>query len=139
MRRTEKSVNRPKVLLADDHKRMVQSLVRFLDHEFEIVATVSDGQALVDAARRLQPDVIVADISMPLMNGREAFGELRADGRSVPFIFLTAHHDAELAAELIGAGAAGFVLKHAAGGQLVAAIRAVLQGGVYVSALSSRR
>ena len=117
---------------------MVQSLVRFLDQDFEIVATVSDGQALVDAARQLQPDVIVADISMPEMSGSEAFSELRTDV-ACPFIFLTAHHDTELAADLIDAGAAGFVLKQAAANELVTAIREVLQGGVYVSPLISRR
>ena len=136
--RTRRGVSRPKVLVADDHKQMVQSLVRFLDQDFEIVATVSDGQALVDAARQLQPDVIVADISMPGMTGSEAFGELRTDA-ACPFIFLTAYQDAGLATELIEAGAAGFVLKQAAANELVAAIREVLQGGVYVSPLLSRR
>ena len=134
----ETSVSRPKVLVADDHKQMVQSLVRFLDQDFEIVATVSDGQALVDAARQLQPDVIVADISMPGMDGSEAFSKLRTDA-ACPFIFLTAYQDAGLAADLIDAGAAGFVLKQAAGTELVTAIREVLQGGVYVSPVLSRR
>jgi DNA-binding NarL/FixJ family response regulator len=125
-------------LVADDHKQMVKSLVRFLDQDFEIVATVSDGRALVDAARQLQPDVIVADLSMPGMNGSEAFHELRTDA-ACPFIFLTAYQDAGLAADLLDAGAAGFVLKQAAGDELVTAIREVLQGGVYVSPLISRR
>jgi DNA-binding NarL/FixJ family response regulator len=118
---------------------MVRSLVRFLDQEVEIVGIVNDGQALVDAARQLQPDLIVADIWMPVKSGWQAFNELRMDGCGVPFIFLTANRDAELAAELIRAGAAGFVLKHAVGDELVAAIREVLQGGVYESALLSRR
>jgi DNA-binding NarL/FixJ family response regulator len=132
-------VSRPKVLLADDHKAMVQSLVRFLDQEVEIVGIVSDGQALVDAVRQLQPDLVVADISMPVKSGWEAFNELRMNGLAVPFIFLTAHRDADLAAELVGARAAGIVLKYAAGNELVAAIREVLQGGVFVSALISGR
>ena len=131
-------MSRPRVLVADDHKQMVQSLVRFLDQDFEIVATVSDGHALVDAARQLQPDVIVADISMPGMDGIEAFSKLRTDA-ACPFIFLSAYQDAGLAADLIDAGAAGFVLKQAAGNELVTAIREVLQGGVYVSPLLSRR
>jgi DNA-binding NarL/FixJ family response regulator len=138
MQMEKTSVSRPKVLVADDHKQMVQSLVRFLDQDFEIVATVSDGRALVDATRRLQPDVIVADLSMPGMNGSEAFRELRTDA-GCPFIFLTAYQDAGLAADLIDAGAAGFVLKQAAANELVAAIREVVQGGVYVSPLLSRR
>ena len=131
-------MSRPKVLIADDHELMVRSLVRFLAPEFEIVATVSDGEALVDAARQFQPDVIVADISMPGMTGTEAFGALRT-AAACPFIFLTAYQDAELAAELIEAGAAGFVLKQAAGNELMAAIREVLQGRVYVSPLISRQ
>ena len=134
----ERAVSRPRVLIADDHKLMVQSLVRFLDQDFDVVATVSDGQALVDAARWFQPDVIVADISMPGMTGSEAFAELKTDA-ACPFIFLSAYQDAGLAADLIGAGAAGFVLKQAAGNELVDAIREVLQGGVYVSPLLSSR
>jgi DNA-binding NarL/FixJ family response regulator len=130
-------VSRPKVLLADDYEPIVRSLVRFLRNDFEIVATVGDGQALVDAARRLRPDVIVADISMPLMSGPEALGELRTEGLGVPVIFLTAHPDAGLAAAVIQAGAAGIVLKHSSGDELVTAIREALQGRAYVSPLIS--
>ena len=132
-------MSRPRVLLADDHKAMAQSLVRFLDQEVEIVGIVSDGQALVDSARQVQPDVIVADLSMPVKSGWDAFNELRTSGFAAPFIFLTANDDAELAAELVAAGGAGFVLKHAVASELMAAIRKALQGGVFVSALISRR
>ena len=132
-------MSRPKVLLADDHKELVQSLVRFLGQEVEIVGIVSDGQALVDAARQLQPEVIVADVSMPVKSGWDAFNELRTSGLGVPFVFLTAHDDADVVAEIMAAGAAGFVLKRAAGDELVAAIREALRGGVFVSALIARR
>lgn len=132
-------MSRPKVLLADDHKAMAQSLVRFLDHEVEIVGVVSDGQALIDSARQAQPDVIVTDLSMPVKSGWDAFNELRTSGFAAPFIFLTANDDVELAAELVAAGGAGFVLKQAAASELVAAIRKALQGEVFVSALISRR
>ena len=130
-------VSLPRVLLADDYELIARSLVRVLCNDFEIVATVGDGRALVDAARQLQPDVIVSDISMPLLNGPEALGELRRGGLGVPVIFLTAHPDAALAAAMIRAGAAGFVLKHSSRDELVTAIREVLRGRVYVSPLIS--
>ena len=102
-------------------------------NDFDIVGTVRDGQALIDAAHQLQPDVIIADIQMPVMGGLEALRQLRTDGVDVRIILLTAHSDAPLAAEAVRAGADGFVLKQTAAEELLTAIDEVLQGRVYVS------
>ncbi len=125
-------MSRPKVLLAEDHVAVAKSLVFFLN-DFDIVGTVRDGQALIDAAHQLQPDVIIADIQMPVMGGLEALRQLRTDGVDVRIVLLTAHSDPQLAAEAVRAGADGFVLKQTAAEELLIAIDEVLQGRVYVS------
>ena len=124
---------RATVLLADDHAILVEGLTTLLQREFSLVGTVADGARLIDAARQLRPDVIVTDLAMPGMDGLEALRRLRADKISAKVIFLTMHVDAQLAAEAFRAGASGFVVKHAAGKELIAAIHAVLQGGTYVA------
>jgi DNA-binding NarL/FixJ family response regulator len=121
------------VLLAEDHTNVAKSLARLLRDDYDLVGTVSDGQALIDAARRLGSDVIVADVEMPVVGGLEALRQLRTDGIGARVLFLTAHSDAQLADEAIRAGAAGFVLKHVAGEKLMVAIEEVLQGRVYVA------
>jgi DNA-binding NarL/FixJ family response regulator len=126
-------MSRAKVLLAEDHEAVAQSLIRFLEDDFELVGAVRDGLALVDAAQRLRPDVILADIEMPGVGGLEALRRLRAGGTDVRMLFLTAHCDAQLAAEAMRAGAVGFVLKQAAGDELIHAIGEVLQGRVFMS------
>jgi DNA-binding NarL/FixJ family response regulator len=131
-------MNRPKVLLAEDHTAVADSLAFFLRDDVEMVATVRNGQALIDAVQRLRPDVIIADIHMPVMGGLEALRQLRTQGVDVPFLLLTAHDDAELAAQAMGAGADGFVLKQTAAEELLTAIGEVLQGRNYLSPLLSR-
>jgi DNA-binding NarL/FixJ family response regulator len=126
------------VLLAEDHAAVANSLALFLGGDVEIVATVRDGEALVDAAQRLQPDVIIADVHMPVMDGLEAVRQLRAQGLNVPMLLLTAHDDAELAAQAMRAGADGFVLKQTAAAELLTAIDEVLQGRDYLSPRLSR-
>lgn len=126
-------MSRPKVLLAEDHAAVANSLVSFLQPDVEIVATVRDGRALIDAAQRLQPDLIIADIQMPVMGGLEALRELRRQGLDVPLILLTAHDDAVLADHAMRAGAAGFVLKLTAAAELLTAIGDVLQGRDYLT------
>jgi DNA-binding NarL/FixJ family response regulator len=126
-------MTRATVLLAEDNDVVAKSLARLLRDDFDLVGTVTDGQALIDAARRLRPDVIVADIEMPVVSGFEALRQLRTDGIDARVLFLTAHADAQLAGEAIRAGAAGFVLKHTAGDALITAIGEVLQGRVYVA------
>jgi DNA-binding NarL/FixJ family response regulator len=126
-------VSRATVLLADDHAILLEGLVTLLQREFSLAGTVTSGARLIEAARRLRPDVIVTDLAMPGMSGLEALHHLRADKIPAKVIFLTMHADAQLAAEALRAGASGFVVKHAAGKELVAAIHEALRGGKYVT------
>ena len=124
---------RATVLLADDHAVVVEGLASLLGRDFALVGTVTDGAQLLEAARRLRPDVIVTDVAMPGMSGLEALRRLKADAIPAKVIFLTMHADAQLAADAFRAGAAGFVVKHAAGEELIAAIQTVLGGGTYLT------
>lgn len=131
-------MNQPRILLADDHKMFVQGLQNLLKDEFELVGTVADGQALIDAAHQLDPDVIVVDISMPVLNGLDAVRQLKKEGMAARIIFLTMHPDESLIAEAFRCGASGYVLKQSAGDELVSAIRQVLSGIQYVTPLVAR-
>jgi DNA-binding NarL/FixJ family response regulator len=124
---------RPRVLLADDHLLVAEALKSLLTPEFDLVGVVEDGLALVEAAARLRPDVIVADITMPRLNGIDALLQLRQAGDRVPVVFLTMHRDATFARRALDAGASGFVLKHSAPAELVTAIRAALAGKTYLT------
>lgn len=128
-------MNRPKLLLADDHTMFSQGLQSLLEDEFELVGAVGDGHALVEATRRLNPDVILVDISMPVMNGFDAVRQLSKEGVTAKIIFLTMHADDRLLAEAFRCGGSGYVLKQSAGEELVAAIRQVLAGHKYVTPL----
>jgi DNA-binding NarL/FixJ family response regulator len=121
------------VLLADDHLLVAEALRSLLTPEFDLVGVVEDGRALVEAAGRLHPDVIVADITMPRLNGIDAMIRLRQSGDQVPVVFLTMHRDVTFARRALEAGASGFVLKHSASTELVAALRAALQGKTYLT------
>jgi DNA-binding NarL/FixJ family response regulator len=121
------------VLLADDHLLVAEALKSLLAAEFDLVGVVEDGWALVEAARTLRPDVIVADVTMPHLNGIDALGRLRQDGDRVPVVFLTMHRDVTFARRALEAGASGFVLKHSAPAELVTAIRAALAGKTYLT------
>lgn len=124
---------RATVLLADDHAIVAEGLASLLRGEFTLVGTAANGAQLLEAARRLRPDVIVTDLTMPGLSGIEALRQLKADGLAAHVVVLTMHADANLAAEALRAGAAGFVVKHSAGEELIAAIRAVLRGRRYVT------
>jgi DNA-binding NarL/FixJ family response regulator len=127
------SDRRPRVLLADDHLLVAEALTSLLTPEFDLVGVVEDGRALLEAAVKLQPDVIVADVSMPHLNGIDALAQLRQGGDRTPVVFLTMHRDVTFARRALDAGASGFVLKHSASVELVAAIRAALQGKTYLT------
>ena len=127
------AVRRPRVLLADDHLLVAEALKSLLAPEFDLVGVVEDGRALVEAARTLRPEVIVADITMPHLNGIEALVQLRQSGNQVPVVFLTMHRDVSFARRALDAGASGFVLKHSASAELVSAIRAALEGKTYLT------
>ena len=129
---------RPRVLLADDHLMVAEALKSLLAPGFDLVGVVADGRALLEAAGRLRPDVIVADISMPQLNGIDALIQLRQDGDPVPVVFLTMHQDASFARRALEAGASGFVLKHSAPAELILAIHAALEGRTYLSPLLAK-
>jgi DNA-binding NarL/FixJ family response regulator len=124
---------RPRLLLADDHRLVAEGLKSLLSSDFDLVGVVEDGRALVEAAGTLRPDVVVADIAMPLLNGIEALVQLRQSGDRVPFVFLTMHRDVAYARRALDAGASGYVLKHSAPAELVTAIRAALDGKIYLT------
>jgi DNA-binding NarL/FixJ family response regulator len=131
-------MSKPRVLLADDHTIVAEGLRSLLEDEFEFVGAVSDGRALLEAARNLSPDVIVADISMPLLNGLDAARQLKRDGVTAKIVFLTMHAEAQLAAEAFRAGASGYLLKSSAGEELITAIHEVIKGRAYVTPLITR-
>ena len=124
---------RPRVLLADDHLLVAEALTSLLTPEFDLVGVVEDGRALVKAAGRLRPDVIVADVTMPHLNGIDALVRLRQGGDRVPVVFLTMHRDVTFARRALEAGASGFVLKHSASVELIAALHAALEGKTYLT------
>jgi len=126
-------MKRPRVLLADDHRMVAEGLKSLLSAEFELVGVVEDGRALVEAAQKLRPDVIVADITMPHLNGIDALVRLKQDGIQVPVVFLTMHTEVAYARRALEGGAAGYVLKHSASAELITAIRAALDGKTYLS------
>jgi DNA-binding NarL/FixJ family response regulator len=121
------------VLLADDHRMVSEGLKHLLADDFELVGMVEDGRALVAAAEKLQPDVIVADITMPHLNGIEAMAKLKKNGAHTKFVFLTMHQDPAYARRALQAGAAGFVVKHSAPAELVMAIHAALKGQTFIT------
>ncbi len=126
-------MTKPTVLLADDHKIMAEGLRSLLEPEFELTGMVADGRALMDAASKIHPDVIVADISMPLLNGIDAVRQIKETDPNTRVVFLTMHADVAYAAAAFEAGASGYVLKHSAPKELLTAIREVLQGRTYVT------
>jgi DNA-binding NarL/FixJ family response regulator len=128
-------MGRPRVLLADDHELLLGAFERLLAPECDVVGQVSDGRALVAAAETLRPDIIVLDISMPLLNGLEAGRQIKQRLRDVKLVFLTMNEDSDLAAEAFRAGASGYLLKRSAASELLTAIREVAQGRSYVTPL----
>ncbi|WP_310051641.1 response regulator transcription factor [Agrilutibacter niabensis] len=122
-----------KILLAEDHRVVAEGLERVLLECFASVEVVSEGQQLLDAVQASSPDVIVADISMPGMGGLQALRSLRAAGNTTPFLILTMHDAIGFVEEALHCGANGYVPKHAAGEELVRAIREVASGATYVS------
>ena len=128
----------PTVLIADDHKILTEGLVSLLKERFDVVGTVADGQALVEAADRLRPDVIIADVDMPTVSGLDALSRLKRQGIASKVIILTMHGEPGVAARAIKAGASGFLLKHSAGEELVEAIESVLNGRVYLTPAVTR-
>lgn len=128
-------MSRYRVLIADDHRIFAEGLRVLLEPEFEVVGLVEDGQELVEAASRLRPDVVITDVSMPSINGIEAAGRLRELGVTARVVVLTQHRDVAYARRAMAVGAVGYVLKHAASSELVAAIREAVQGRTFITPL----
>jgi len=126
-------MNRLRVLVADDHQMLADALQSVLEPHFDVVGKVGDGRALLEAANRLQPDIIVLDISMPQLNGFDAGRHLKHTMPNVKLIFMTMHEDPYLVGEAFRAGASGFLLKEAAASELTDAIDQVMKGGSYVT------
>jgi len=126
-------MTRPRILLADDHRMVAEGLKSLLAAEFELIGTVEDGRALVEAAKKLRPDVIVADITMPHLNGIDALARLQKHNPNVRVVFLTMHQDAVYARRALEARASGYVLKHSAPAELVMAIHAALEGKTFIT------
>jgi len=125
--------NRPKVMIADDHTLVAEACKKLLEAEYEVVATVSDGRALVRIAATLKPQVIIVDVGMPLLNGLDAGQQVKQLLRSVKLVFLTMNPDADLAAEAFRRGASAYLLKTCAASELTVAVREVLKGKSYLS------
>jgi DNA-binding NarL/FixJ family response regulator len=126
-------MSRPRVLLADDHRMMAEGLKALLPDEFELVGIVADGRAMIEAAERLRPDVIVADVAMPNLNGFEALTRLKKSHPDIKVVFLTMHQNAAYARRALDAGASGFVVKHSASEELVVAVHAALKGRTFIT------
>ncbi len=126
-------MKRPRLLLADDHPIVIAGLRDVLEPQFEIVGTAGDGRSLVDMAPLLKPDVILLDISMPLLNGLTAARQLKKQLPAVKLIFLTMHADADYVTEAFRAGASGYILKRSVASELVGAIEEVLKGRTYLT------
>jgi len=126
-------MQRPRVLLAEDHASTAARLRKLLSVDFDVVASVANGADLVDAVARLQPDVTVTDIAMPCLDGIEAAAAIRRNDANARIVLVTVHAEAMLLEAGLAAGALGYVLKDTAGDDLVAAVHAALAGQRYVS------
>jgi DNA-binding NarL/FixJ family response regulator len=130
-------MSRPRVLLADDHRMLTDALKNVLEPRCEVVGTVIDGRALLEAAAKLSPDIVVLDIAMPRLNGLDAGRQLKASMPRVKLIFMTQHEDPYLVGEAFRAGGSAFLLKEAAASELTDALDQVLKGGSYVTPSAS--
>jgi DNA-binding NarL/FixJ family response regulator len=128
---------RPRVLLADDHLEFLEAEIALLRPHFELVGTASDGASLVSEVQRLNPDVVVVDITMPVMNGIDAVHKLVEYGTTAKFVFLTINNGEEFVKACLKEGARGYVWKSRMKAHLIPAIYAVLDGLPYISPLTS--
>lgn len=126
-------MSKPRLVLADDHRIVAEGLKTLLDADFNLVAMVEDGQALIAAVATHRPDVVVADISMPGLGGLDALERLNREHPGTRVVFLTMHPEIAYARRALQLGAAGYVLKHSAPAELVLAIRAALAGEVFIT------
>lgn len=126
-------VRKPRVLMADDHSILLAGVRKLIEDRCEIVGTVENGRALVEVAERLEPDLIILDIAMPLMNGLDAARRIRRSCPTTKLLFLTMHSSPRYATEALKVGGNGYLLKHSAPDELPQAIEAVLNGRTYLT------
>lgn len=131
-------MSRARVLLADDHTLFLDGLRKILEPSLELVGTAQDGRELLEAAARLDPDVVLLDISMPVLGGLDAARQLRQAGRRAQIIFVTMHKEPSYVKEAFRAGASGYLLKHAVTSELMTAVSEVLRGNFYLSPLVTK-
>ena len=129
---------KPRILLADDHTFVLEGFRRILEEHYELVGTVGDGRALLAAAKTVQPDIVILDISMPLLNGIDAAAQLKKICPTAKIIIVTMHADAEYVRSAFEAGASAYMLKGSAVDELELAIRAVLGGHSYITPLITK-
>lgn len=122
-----------RVLIADDHPAMLEHLVKLLQRDFDVVGAVRDGQALVEAAAATHPDVIISDISMPILSGIDAVTHLKTTDSKAKIIFLTVHEDPDYISAALEAGADCYVVKSRLAADLMTAIRKALKGERFIS------
>jgi DNA-binding NarL/FixJ family response regulator len=128
------TTRRTTVLIADDHPIVMEGLVRLLEeYDFNVVGAAANGQQLIEAARQLRPDVIVTDLTMPVLGGLDVLARLKEHRIHSKVVVLTMHNDAERATQALKSGASGFLLKESAGEELITAIRQALEGRVYLT------
>jgi DNA-binding NarL/FixJ family response regulator len=127
-------MEKPRIVLADDDRDFLHALQTLLTSEFDIVASVGDGYALIEAVAAHKPDLIVTDISMPLLSGLRAARQLRRDHPGIPIIFLTIREEPAFVVEAQKLGVSGYVVKRSAASDLMPAMRTVLLGGSFISA-----
>ncbi len=128
-------MTRPRILIADDHALLLEAFERLLEQEFEVVGKATDGRELVAMAREFEPDAVVADMTMPELNGLDAARQVLAELPSTRIVLLTVHEDAVLAAEALRSGISGYVVKRSAAGELQQALREALAGRTYLTPL----
>jgi DNA-binding NarL/FixJ family response regulator len=128
-------MTRPRVLIADDHALVLGAFEKLLEGECDVVGRATDGRALVAAAAELDPEVVVLDIAMPLLNGLEAGRRIKQQAPKVKLVFLTMNEDPDLAAEAFRSGASAYLLKRSAASELITAVREVVRGGTYITPL----
>jgi len=127
------TIKRPTVLLADDHAIVAEGLRRVLETNYEVTGVVSNGRAVLAAAEQFKPDVIVLDVSMPLLNGIEAARRIRKTGQKVKIVFLSMHRDLAYVTEALRAGGSAYILKISAAAEILTAVRSALRGESYIS------
>jgi DNA-binding NarL/FixJ family response regulator len=131
-------MDRPRVLLADDHRMLREAFAQLLEPSCEIVGAVGDGRALLTAAEELKPDIVVVDIGMPLLNGLDATRQLKRTMPDLKIIILTINEDPDMAAEAFRAGAASYLLKNSAASELLLAVDEAMRGQSYVTPLVAK-